>query len=483
MIDTISPLGLLVSLLLPWLLGCIWVRSLVYRSNSWNWFIVIGHGYLAGVLFTTLYIRAWSGLSFGLDFWPMASVLAVITATGIFTQKWNTRPGKGSVPEAKTSKLIKLVISLLLGLIAWRYLTLLQEISIKPLYAWDAWMNWSPKAMVWFQTRELAGFVTPPQWLNQASGMDLYTLGAAGSSTYPTSVPLIILWGMLGAGADDHSLVYLPWLLVMPNLGLAMYGHLRLSGASALLSCVACYLVMSLPYLNVHTALVGYADGWLAAAFCMAIFSLYAWQKNRAWRYAFLCLFYAAMCSQLKNPGIVLGLIMLFVFLRSLAGLKYKAELIAGVSLAFLLFVLVISDVNWDLPYLGNLSVSRDAITVPFLGSFAFEYHDVSAAFIQTFFYMLNWNTACYIFILFVLLKLSQREIFRAPSSVLIAIFLAACFILFVFFLTRHHQAASNFATINRALVYLAPAMIFYLCIETHYLTISKSISSGFKKI
>ena len=483
MIDSFSPLGLLVSLLLPWIFGCIWVRSLVHRSNGWNWFIVIGHGYLAGVLFTTLYIRAWSGVGLSLEFWPMVSVLAIIAAAGLLTQKWKPLPSQSSPTEAQSSKLINVVIVLLLGLVALRYLTLLQELSIRPLYAWDAWMNWSPKAVVWFYMQELTGFVSPPQWLAQTPEKGAYTLGNYLASTYPNSVPLITLWTMLGAGTDCYSLIYLPWLIAVLSLGLAMYGHLRLSGSPALLSCVACYLLLSLPYLNVHTALVGYADIWLAATFGMAIFSLYTWQNTRTWGYALLCIFYAVMCSQLKNPGIILGLIMLFVFLRSLAGLKYKAELIAGVSLAFLLFVLVISDVNWDLPYLGNLSVSRDAITVPFLGSFAFEYHDVSAAFIQTFFYMLNWNTACYIFILFVLLKIFQRDIFRAPSSVLLAIALTSFFILFVFFLTKHHGAASDFTTINRALLYLAPPLIFYLCIEAHYSTKKKSIPNELKKL
>ena len=45
------------------------------------------------------------------------------------------------------------VMTMLLALLAWRYLTIVQEMLLRPLYAWDAWMNWVPKAIVWFHSQ------------------------------------------------------------------------------------------------------------------------------------------------------------------------------------------------------------------------------------------------------------------------------------------------------------------------------------------
>ena len=55
----ISLLGLATSLILPWILGCVWVFWLLRQSVRWNAFIVAGHGYLVGVFLTTLLIRIW----------------------------------------------------------------------------------------------------------------------------------------------------------------------------------------------------------------------------------------------------------------------------------------------------------------------------------------------------------------------------------------------------------------------------------------
>ena len=109
-----------------------------------------------------------------------------------------------------------------------------------------------------------------------------------------------------GGRNRDHSFLFLPWILAVINLGLALYGHIRLNGSSVLTATLACYLLLSMPYLNVHTALAGYADIWLAAAFSLAIFALGEWHLNRSWSYGMLVLLMAFFCSQIKAPGLVL---------------------------------------------------------------------------------------------------------------------------------------------------------------------------------
>ena len=150
MTDTISYSGLAFALLAPWLLGSVWVYSLVSKSGRWNWFLVLGHGYFIGIFLTVSLILLWDYLGLALGFQGIAATLTVITvAGGLLSVKKAQSPRDITAPET-LSRWHICVISLLLGLLFWRYSTLLQEILLRPLYSWDSWMNWAPKAIVWF---------------------------------------------------------------------------------------------------------------------------------------------------------------------------------------------------------------------------------------------------------------------------------------------------------------------------------------------
>ena len=121
----------------------------------------------------------------------------------------------------------------LLILLGWRFATLVQELALRPLFAWDAWMNWIPRAVVWFNTGELNAFVHPQDWLREGPGADVYTPGNWQAHRYPPGVSLIQLWSMLGAGVARHPLLCLPWAALPLALTAAFYGHLRRAGVPA----------------------------------------------------------------------------------------------------------------------------------------------------------------------------------------------------------------------------------------------------------
>jgi hypothetical protein len=465
--EPISYPGLITALLLPWFAGIVLTRQLLLRTGRWNWCVVIGQGYFLGIFATTLIIRLsdWSGA--GLHFWGLAAAVALLGIFGILIPSRlrapDYQPVAASVPMPYWQKG---VMTMLLALLAWRYLTIVQEMLLRPLYAWDAWMNWVPKAIVWFHTKGLTPYVTPEQWLAQGPETLGYTLGNSEASTYPPTVPLIQLWSMLGARTWDDSRLFLPWFLAALNLGLALYGHLRMAGASVIVSTVACYMLLSMPYLNVHTTLAGYADLWLAACFGLAVFALHEWQKDRQWAYAMLCLFLAYMCSQLKNPGIVLGGIILTTFVRSWLNLSQRTELASCLLLAVLLGLVLVFGVSFDIPLLGHISFNSSGVSLPVLGDFKFEYQSVWPAFTQSLFTMLNWNLLFYLGILVTLIKVVRGDLLKPASNELLVLALTAVFLVVVFQFTGHSQEALNFVTINRALLHPIPVLVFYLFLQ-----------------
>jgi len=468
MAESFSIPGLATSLLLPWLCGSIWTLWLLRKSGRWNGFIVAGHGYLVGVFLTTLLTRLWGFAELELQFWNLAIALTCLTLLGCVALVVQLAPqNRGSITRSnlqtvspKTWQIA--VVTLLLGLILYRYTTLIHEFTLRPLFPWDAWMNWAPKAIVWFHHNSLVPYTGPDEWGQLTDGGLSYTLGNPKAWKYPINVPLIQLWGMLGAGTSDHPLIYLPWIMIPLSLGLALFGHLRLSGASLMGATLACYMLLNLPYVNIHTVLAGYADLWLAATFGLAAFALHGWRCTHHWSYALLALFFAVSCTLIKVPGIVLGVIIVTAFLTSTARLNFKLMTVMGCLSAICLVYLVTTGIEFTLPGIGKITLNADTIELPYIGSFSLEYHPVHRAFLDTFFAMQNWNMLWYVSAL-ALVFIARKKWLDPPSPELILLLLGLLFVLFTFYFTKHYRSALNFITLNRALLYLIPALIFYL--------------------
>lgn len=474
--NVISYPGLMFALLLSWASGIAVVYFLLSQTRNRNGFILVGQGYFVGTFLTTLAIRGWDSLGLSLSFWPIA--FSLIAIAGLFGGlALRMREPATRLPTTLTPHWQKLVIALLLGLIAWRYGLVLSEIATRPLYAWDAWMNWVPKAITWYHNSQLVSFVPPEQWLQQGPTGSLHTLGNFEASEYPPTVPLIQLWSMLGAGTDDHTLLFMPWLLLPINLAVALYGHLKLAGVSSLIGVTACYVFLSLPYVNVHTALPGYADLWLGAVFGVAIFALYQWQMQRHWGYGVLFLVHAVMCSQLKLPGMVLCLILLIVFLRELLRPPLSLELALVAFGSIVLGIGFLFGFSIPLAGLGELAIDERGITVPMLGTYALDLYPVGPAFINSIFMLTSWHLLWFFASGALVLALLHHGISTRIPAHLLALVLSIAFVILVFSVTKHYKNALDYTTINRAILYVVPAVIFCLTSMLRPTTASESIS------
>jgi len=462
--DAFSLTGLLVALVLPWACGSIWVGWLLNRTGRCNAYIVLGQGYFLGILFVTLLVRVWDALGIPLHFWGIAGVVAAAGAAGVWLRgAAGTPPAPRRLPSGPMPAWHLVVGLALIALIAWRQVTLAQELLLRPLFAWDAWMNWAPKAIVWFHHGALVDFVGPEQWLR---GGDAYTLGNRQASFYPITLPLIQLWGMLGAGTWDHSAIFLPWILAPIALGLALFGHLRLAGVPFLLSVIACYFLLSLPYLNVHSVLAGYADIWLAAAFGLAVCALFEWQQRRHWAYAVLWLLLALLCHQLKNPGVVLSLIVLFFGVRAWLNLAPRVEFALWGLMALVAVVVLLVGFSLDVPFFGRVAIDDGVIEAGRFGRFELAYHPVWGAFRETLFVMINWNLLWFLLPPYIACIAYRGAFAGQGAPEFLPVLAALGFLVLVFVFTGQYVAAENFVTLNRALLYPVPALIFcmFLC-------------------
>ncbi len=458
--------GATTSLVLPWVLGLIWMLVLLGRSHRWNYWIVAGHGYLFGMLFTTLVMRAWNTSVLDLSFSGLTAVLLLFTIAGITVLR--VCSPESPVRHNSPTRWERVAVAALVLIIAYRYSGIAHEILLRPLYPWDAWMNWAPKAINWFYDRQLTDFISPGHWLEYTGEKLAYTTGATNAWKYPVTIPLIQLWVMLGAGSADQTLSNLPWLFVPIAFALSLYGHLKLSGASTLLATIACYVFLSIPYVNVHTALAGYADIWLAVYFGAAVLALHEWQQERHWSWAGLVLFFAFSCTQLKLPGLVLGGIILSVFLFSLANFGRKGVIITASVIVFLLMYAVLLGISFNLPLVGQVEISGSNIILPYLGSFEIGYKPAHRELLDSILFMSNWNLFWYVFVAVLMTKIYFKDFLRPASLELQSIFLISAFLLFTFYFTRFSQFVLDYTTVNRVLLYPVTAIVFYVFFSIH---------------
>ncbi len=455
-----STLGLITALFLPLLLGIAWLQ-LFWRDSHWA--AKTGYGYLLGIFFVISILRIWNGLELPLSFLPISTLITGLSIIPIILKATST-PGSGAnrtyAPFDATWQ--KLICLLLIAILTVRYGGILLEIIWRPLYPWDAWMNWAPKAKTWFELKELVPFVNRMDWIDKSTHLSVYTLGNPQASTYPPLVPLVQTWTALGVGTWTDNLINLPWVLCSIALGLSFYGQGRMLGASPHSTLLFVFLLLSMPFTNVHTALAGYAELWLATFFALAGMAFINWSQTRSTVQLILCILFAVACIQTKTPGIIWAATFipasLFVLLPKRWGYLVITLAIVGICVLFYSggFSLHVAD-------MGQLILTPEKIRIPGLGEFPIAYHPVGSAFAANGLISDNWHLFGWI-VLFTVPPMILVSIFYYrgfPASILVSCGLV--FLYIVFFHTKHYFAAIDSTTINRAVFHLIPLLCFYI--------------------
>ncbi|MEZ5569984.1 MAG: hypothetical protein R3E54_16880 [Halioglobus sp.] len=328
------------ALMLPTALGCAWVTVLVPRDTPGRLPLAWGSGTLLGILSVPLLLRFTHVLGQPLSFTVTASLVALLCLPALWMLWRRAAPAPGVIqtPENVLGNGEKLLCALLAALIALRLGTLGLELLWRPLYPWDATMHWATKARVWFEYRSIVPFVPHAQWL---------ALGGEGVFTdrhpfYPSTIPLLQVWMSLAIGKWDESLINLPWLLCLPGLGAAFYGQLRLAGAGVVTATVFSYLLLSMPLINTHVALAGYADLFLGATYCCALMSLHNWITRREAWLAALTLLFTLSCLVIKNEGFFWALSLAPALAVAFMQRREAAKLVFLLGLVGVLLLLVL---------------------------------------------------------------------------------------------------------------------------------------------
>ena len=456
-------IALVVGQVLIWALGSAWVAVLWRRSFTsgdhsvlalHSRAIIVGYGYAAGTLFLTLWMRLLSVVGISWSWLSIAVPIVTLTALAVrqlpaTERRELLRFGKVRVDDvavAGSTSRLHVILWWTFGVLIGMHLLLAAlEVIWRPLFPWDAWTQWATKARVWYEMSRQVPFSNGMTWFAGNSYID----AAPG---YPANLPLLQVWASISAGRWDDSLINLPSLFLAVALATGLYGQMRYAGRGALLAIAAAYAVVSLPILDTHIALGGYADLPLAVYFSLSAIALWQWLDGGDRRQLVLAAALAIACPLTKNPG--------WVWLATLV----PAVVIARSPVRGTLTIAIIALASALLMFaFGRTEMALMGYRV------GMTYTSIWEPLWQNYYEFANWHLLWYL--LQPLMIWNGRRLFQPPliaGTVIVLCGLAFLFIGFSF--SNAATWVSDYSTVNRATLHFAPVVVFYLFCLVHEL-------------
>ncbi|HKE40972.1 MAG TPA: hypothetical protein VKG21_14115 [Casimicrobiaceae bacterium] len=452
-------LALSLGVALPWVLGFAALASIGWpRAEPAGTALAlrIGFGYLVGAVLITMWMRGLSmlGIAFG---WMSIGIPLIAVAAGLLfyalrSQRLSLVDTRRALVSAVSPTLPSTQRIVWIALLAWlalRFGLLAAEVAWRPLYPWDAWIQWATKARVWYELGRIVPFVRGDEWLAGAGGAYF-----DASPNYPATVPLLQVWTCVALGRWDDSAMNWPWLAMLVSLTVAVYGVLRGEGVAPLIALLGAYFIASLPLLDVHVALAGYADLPMAAVYTLAALATYRWCLRRDAADGVVALFLALACPLIKNPGWIWALTLVPGVVIALMPRRGVRVVVIGFGLTALIALLL-------------------ARTEPVVQGYHLhlEFAAGWAQLIKAYFLMGNWNLLFYGVI--VVFALGARRLLERPLVALAAIATAGLgFLFFVFAFTQAGYWLADLTTANRATLHLAPLLVTLAVLTWHRLAL-----------
>lgn len=452
------------ALALPVLLGTLWLNLLIPPRTVARPALALGNGTLIGLLLIPQSLRGLDALGVPLSFVPTASLAGGLIALAAILQMARARRAQPDPAPALAASNMqashRLLFTLIAVLLIARTATLGLEILWRPLFPWDATMHWATKAKVWFELGWMAPFVENNEWLH-LRGEGVFT---DRHPTYPPTIPLLQVWMNLATGRWDESLMNLPWLLCFMALGSAFYGQLRVSGVGAVVAIAFTYLLLSMPLLNIHVALAGYADLFLGAAFCAGLMAFHNWLSTRQRWQGLLAIVFALACIVIKNEGVAWALTLLPAAVLSVRTRYKLAKVLVLLALALVLLAILVHKnpalFSSALAHMTELHISGVSGIIQ-----AIWLHD-------------NWHLLGYLFVAVIPLGLILPGAYtQRYLGLVVALACALGLFLFIFLYTEFGAGASNFTGVGRLCIHLFPGVLF-LCalLSNEYLSRGRDV-------
>ena len=393
--------------------------------------------------------------------WPW---LAAIGIAGLLVTAWLSR--RTPRVHAPADELVEnypatLVATIALASLIWRGSLLVGEVLLRPTFPWDAWDAWAVKAKAWFLLGHYAPFVAPANWIAR-NDITLYT-GPAWA--YPSGLSWLQVWFASAAGDWIEPLVNLPWAALWLGLLLGHYGQWRALGLARTRALVFVYVLGSLPLLETHVALAGYADLWVGTVFGFGILAWLRWQEQGDRAQLVLALICASILPLLKLEGSVwsISLVMAIAFGALPTRWRWRA---AALAAALAILIVLVGQSYVLFAAIGWVKSGSRVVDIPVIGTLALAWHGTAALGIaHSLFVQANWHVLWWLVLPIAIWR--WRALRASDALSLCALLLGLCFslLMFLFLFTDAAEWAESFTAINRLVMHIVPGVVTLLAL------------------
>ncbi|SFN13625.1 hypothetical protein [Dokdonella immobilis] len=349
--------------------------------------------------------------------------------------------------------LVLAAILLRLGLLA-------SEALLRPTFPWDAWSAWAVKPKAWFLLGHHVPYVPIQQWLAEPGVAER----TSAIWDYPELLAWIEIWFASAIGSWNEPLINVVWTGVLGAIGLASYGQWRASGIRPGLAMLLTYALLSLPLIDAHAALAGYADLWLAAAFGLAVLGWLRWMRHREGGQLALAWIFALAMPQIKLEGSVWLIAFSLVMLLGVLPKRQRWWLVVAGGAAI---ALLIAMGGFKVPVLGLgwVHVTWGELVIPALGTLDLHWRSVGAAIVAGLLTLPNWHLLWYLVPVILVLRWPVLARDGTTRSVASLLGLCAAFLFVLFFFTDASAWAENYTSTNRLILHVVPALFTLLAL------------------
>jgi hypothetical protein len=346
-----------------------------------------------------------------------------------------------------TSTLLRVMWWLVLAWIVFRFAVMGDEASLRPVFPWDAWSAWSTKPKAWFLAGHAEPYVSMLSWLASPDQL----LRTAASWSYPELIAWVQLWFASAAGAWNEPLVDVTWCGALIAFALAAYGYWRALGLASWIALALVYGLVSLPLIDAHVALAGYADLWVALTLGLATLAWARWLVLREPRQLALATAIALCLPMIKLEGMVW-----FVAFCAVAAFDLVPPRRRRLALVCMVALLIVGVL------VAGFAVNHAGgswIEIPSIGSFALAWHGVGAAMVASLFTLPNWHLLWYVVPVLLFVRRVRFRTDRAARMIGLMLLIDFGFLFALFFLTTASAWAQDFTSANRLILQLVPSV------------------------
>ena len=433
---------------MPALVGAgVWTALSVQLRRPIDIAAAIGAGWLIGIFVAAGCARLVAGTDTAHAFahaWPWCAAIGAIAWIVVIVRR---RDLSIRVPERTSSMVLRAAWWLLLVWIVFRFVMIGDEASLRPVFPWDAWSAWATKPKTWFLAGRVEPYVSMSEWL--ANPYDALRTAAAWS--YPELLAWMQLWFAGAIGAWNEPLIDVAWCGALAAFALAAYGYWRALDIAPWIALVLVYGLVSLPLIDAHVALAGYAELWVAVALGLATLAWTRWLVDRAPGQLALGLAAAFCLPMIKLEGMVWLVTFLAAVTLDIVPRRWRWLALPAMVLLAVAGALIISH--------GAVAVSWNRIDIPSVGTFALAWHGVGGAIAASLFTLPNWHLLWYVVPVLLVLRRARFRDDRVARMLGFMLLIDFAFLFVLFFLTTASAWAQDFTSANRLILQLVPSV------------------------